>query len=632
MSSIHPLAPNEVLLRLLQTTDVHVHLLAYDYFAERDSASVGLSRTATLIKDARVEVTNSLLFDTGDFLQGNLLGDRVARYGANDLEIHPAISAMNALRYDAATLGNHEFGFGLDFLLDTLVSARFPLVLANVARKLGPVPSQDQAFLNPYRIVEKQVFDASMTLQKIRVGYIGFVPPQSAVWDRHNVDGQLYFRDIVESAQDYVPQMKDEGADLIIALSHSGIDAAGGDPMSENASLSLAGVEGIDVVLCGHQHRRFPGLGFTGIAGVDPVAGTLHGKPAVMAGFWGSHLGLIDLVLHKTERGGWELRRHKSELRAIASDSRQSLINESVDEAPEVVHAVHDHHNKTLAYMKRSVGRTMQPLHSFFSMVASDRAMQLVARAQADFVSQALAHSDFSGLPILSAAAPFKAGGRAGPSYFTNVPEGTLTIRSLADLYLFPNSLCAVRMTGEDVADWLERVAALFQQITLGEQDQELHQPEFASYNFDHVLGITYEIDPSQPARYSPHGSVIDPDATRISKLNFQGQPIDPKQQFIVATNSFRASGGGGFKQFSPDKIELETQKASREILEDYIVRQKHIYFDPEPLWQFKSLANTSALFKTAPEAINHLSELQNRAISPAGASEDGFTLMRLSF
>lgn len=257
-------------LRLMETTDLHVAVYPYDYFADAPNDTLGLARTAALIDAVRNEAGNSMLLDNGDVIQGNPMGDYIAyEKGLKDAP-HPIIAAMNTLGYEMGTVGNHEFNYGLDFLKQALSGANFPIVCANLAvGELAADPLSDKTWLHPYRIVEKELTDGAGQKQKIKLGFIGFVPPQILTWDATHLSGKVATRDIVETAGAYVPRMKSEGADLVIALSHSGIaDDAG--PGAENASLQLASVEGIDVVFTGHQHLVFPNSkDFEGVEGAD---------------------------------------------------------------------------------------------------------------------------------------------------------------------------------------------------------------------------------------------------------------------------------------------------------------------------------------------------------------------------
>ena len=201
-------------------------------------------------------------------------------------------------------------------------------------------------------------------------------------------------------------------------------------------------------------------------------------------------------------------------------------------------HSVEQEHEETLAYVRRAVGKTDAPLYSYFALVADDPSVQIVSNAQTWYIEQMMQGTENEGLPILSAAAPFKAGGRGGPEYYTDVPAGDVAIKNVADLYLYPNTVRAVKVTGQQVKDWLERSAGMFNQIEPGAEDAQLLNPDFPSYNFDVMDGVTYQIDLSQPSKYDSEGAEVNPDASRIVDLRYQGEPVAMDQEFIVATNT----------------------------------------------------------------------------------------------
>ncbi|WP_372570785.1 bifunctional 2',3'-cyclic-nucleotide 2'-phosphodiesterase/3'-nucleotidase [Ruegeria jejuensis] len=633
--ALHPFsaraAANQAHLRLMETTDLHVHVFPYDYYADKPRDTVGLARTASIIKEIRDEATNSMLIDNGDFLQGNPMGDYIAyERGMKEGDSHPIITAMNTVGFDASTLGNHEFNYGLDFLTKSLAGAAFPVVSANVALEMGSDPTKDKTLIKPYVILEKQLTDGSGETHPIKVGLIGFVPPQVMNWDRRHLEGKVQARDIVATAQAYVPQMKEEGADIIIALSHSGIGEADHSDGMENASVPLAAVEGIDAVLTGHHHRVFPSSDYDGMAAVDVAKGTIHGKPAAMGGFWGSHLGLIDLML---ERSGneWKIVSHATEARPISKRNEDRSITALVDSQQDVLDSVQGDHDATLAYVRRAVGKTDAPLHSYFALVADDPSVQIVSIAQLWYIEQMLKGTEHEGLPILSAAAPFKAGGRGGPEYFTDVPKGDVAIKNVSDLYLYPNTARAVRVSGAQVKDWLERSAGMFNQVEAGKADQVLLNPEFPSYNFDVMDGVTYQIDLSQPSKFNPKGEVINPDANRIVNLQFNGAPVDPQAQFIIATNNYRAGGGGKFPGAMGDTIVFEGPDTNRDVIVRYIVEKGTISPRADANWSFAPLPGTSVLFDTGPKAGDYVEDVQGVTIEPAGDGPEGFARFRIA-
>jgi len=233
--------------------------------------------------------------------------------------------------------------------------------------------------------------------------------------------------------------MKEAGADVIIALSHSGIETGSRREGMENASLHLAGIDGIDALVTGHHHRVFPGPAYEAADGLDSEAGTLRGKPAVMAGFWGSHLGLIDLLLEK-QGDQWAVLSAESEARPISERVERKNVP-LVESDQTVLDAVQADHDATLAYVRRAVGKTAAPLHSYFALVADDPSVQIVSQAQMWYISDMMKGTEWEDLPVLSAAAPFKAGGRGGPEYYTDVPVGDVAIKNVSDLYLYPNTV-----------------------------------------------------------------------------------------------------------------------------------------------------------------------------------------------
>ncbi|MEL6642937.1 MAG: bifunctional 2',3'-cyclic-nucleotide 2'-phosphodiesterase/3'-nucleotidase [Pseudomonadota bacterium] len=634
LTFLHPFSAHasagQAHLRVMETTDLHVHVYPYDYYSDREVDTVGLARTAAHVADIRAEATNSLLVDNGDFLQGNPMGDYIAyERGMKEGDMHPVISAMNTLGFDASTLGNHEFNYGLDFLMKSLAGADFPVVSANVAKTLGGTPTEDDTLVPPYVILDRMLTDGAGETHPIRIGLIGFVPPQIMNWDRRHLEGNVSARDIIETAQAYIPQMREEGAEIILALSHSGIGAADATEGMENASVPLAAIDGIDGLMTGHNHLVFPSPAFDGFAAVDVATGTIHGKPATMGGFWGSHLGVVDLLL---ERDGntWRVAGHSVETRPISQRNEDRSVTALVESDSAILDAVAQDHEETLAYVRRAVGKTAAPLHSYFALVADDPSVQIVSNAQKWYVGEMLAGSEFAGLPILSAAAPFKAGGRGGPEYFTDVPVGDVAIKNVADLYLYPNTVRAVKVTGAELRDWLERSVGIFNQVEPGAGDQVLLNTEFPSYNFDVIDGVTYQVDLSQPSKFTAKGELANPDAQRIVDLTYEGQPVTDEMEFVIATNNYRASGGGSFPGAMGDSIILEAPDTNRDVIVRYIVEQGTIDPKADANWTFKPLPGTTVLFDTGPAAEQYLDDVKGVTIEPAGEGPDGFARFRI--
>ncbi|WP_246175199.1 bifunctional 2',3'-cyclic-nucleotide 2'-phosphodiesterase/3'-nucleotidase [Paracoccus limosus] len=600
-------------LRILATSDLHMHVLGYDYFLNRPSEGFGLSRVAALIAAERRCATNTLLFDNGDSLQGSPMGDFLAEPGVlGPRGIHPAIAAMNALGYDAATIGNHDFSFGLGFLRRTLEGADFPVVASNTT-------SRRRMPLLRHALLQRRMLDRAGHAHMVRIGVLGFLPPQTADWEP-DLRGEVAIGDILDAAKAQADLLRAEGADLIVALAHSGIGALEPVPKMENAATALAALPAIDVVIAGHSHRLFPGPDHPTGPGIDIAAGTLAGKPAVMPGFWGSHLGVIELELEPSGMAGRSWRP-----RALGSRVEPARSHE---EQPLVLRPAMASHHATLRHFQRRIGRSDSALSSHFVLLGRDPGLRLVAMAQRWQVRKALAGTRWRDLAILSAAAPFRAGGRGGPEHYTDVPAGPLTLRNLADLYLFPNRLCALVLTGADVADWLERSASLFRQIHPGGQDQPLLDPEFPGYNFDQIDGLEWQIDLSRPPRYAPDGRLLHQGSRRVRDLCHRGRPVQDGQLFVLATNSYRLSDSGLFAPvIRRGEVILNGIARTRDVLRRYVSHRRVVSPEARLGWRFAEMPGTSVMFQTSPAAEWRHLPMPGQ---PLGLDSGGFLTLRL--
>ena len=601
----------ELQLRLMETTDVHMNLLSHDYYQDKPTDTYGLARTISLIKAARREAPNSLLFDNGDLLQGNPLGDWVARIAPLPTgAVHPAFKVLNQLGVDAANIGNHEFNYGLAFLRQALATANFPYVNANVYLDDGvnKDPAQAKNAFTPFVILERSFKDAAGTAHTLKIGVIGFVPPQIMQWDQANLSGKVTARDILETARRFVPEMKARGAQLVIAIPHSGFERGETPRFAENSVARLAEVPGIDAILFGHSHGEFPGPFFASYPKVNLANGTINGIPAVMPGRWGDHLGVIDLTLDNAS-GGWRVTASRAALRPIFDRATRKAL---VEPDPMVASLIATEHAATLAYVRGDVTTTRAPITSYFAQVADDPSVQLVSLAQLAYVKHALEGTEFEGLPLLSAAAPFKSGGRQGWTHYTDIPAGKLSIRHVADLYVYPNTLKAVRISGEQVHEWLEMSAGQFNRITPGgaagvPTSQDLINDAFPSFNFDTIDGVSYQIDVTQPARYSPQGKLVAASAQRIVNLQYQGKPLDPNARFVVVTNNYRASGGGNFPGLDGTNIVVDSPDENREALQQYLRASATLDPSADNNWRILPVPGVSLRFLSGNGAVAHL-------------------------
>jgi 2',3'-cyclic-nucleotide 2'-phosphodiesterase/3'-nucleotidase/5'-nucleotidase len=637
-----------VKLRIMETTDIHTNLLNYDYYKDAPYEKVGLAKTATLVKEARNEVENSVLVDNGDLIQGTPLGT----YKANieplqEGEVHPVIQAMNEMDYDIATLGNHEFNYGLDYLEETYDDANFPYVNANVyVDDHDNNPNNDRNQFTPYKIVKKQVVDEKGKKHQIKVGIIGFAPPQIDEWDNAHLDGKVITKNIVETAEKFVPEIRKKGADIVVAMAHSGF--SGNKDNTEDVIYSLSEVPGIDAITFSHTHKVFPaktesaldGL-FLGadkkpLPGVDNEKGTINGVPAVQAGYGGGSLGIIDLDLKK-EKGKWSVVNSQSSTREIYQDVKdpvtgKTVTKSAVESDPKIVEAVQGVHDETVKYVNTPIGKTTDDIHSYFSLVQDDPSIQVVTNAQKWYVEDYIAQNkpELKDLPILSVGAPFKAG-RNGVDEYTEIKKGDLTIRSAGDLYLYDNTLKAIKVKGSVVKEWIEMTAGKFNTIDPNQtEEQALLNPSFQVFNFDVIDGVSYQIDVTKPAKYDPSGNVINPDSSRVVNLTYNGQPIDQNQDFIVVTNNYRAAGGGNFPGIKGSELVVDSADENRQILMDYIAEMKEITPTADDNWSIApSEGNVNVTFTTSPKAEAYIKE--GSKISFTNQTDDkGFGIFKL--
>ncbi|MDH1469958.1 bifunctional 2',3'-cyclic-nucleotide 2'-phosphodiesterase/3'-nucleotidase [Shewanella sp. GD03713] len=647
-------------LRVLETTDLHTNIMDFNYYSGKEDPTIGLARTASLIHAARKEAKNSVLVDNGDLLQGSPMGDYMAKVGLQMGDVHPAYKAMNLLDYEVGNIGNHEFNYGLDFLNKSLHGAEFPYINANVycADDNGcwnDVKKGEHLF-TPYIIKEKQIVDSEGNNQTIKIGYIGFVPPQILLWDKQNLTGKVTVEDIVATAKKYVPEMKAKGADLIIAIPHSGIGSTEnpGDPMAENATYALTYVDGINAILFGHSHSIFPDAKYADLPNTDVTKGLLNGVPAIMPGRWGDNLGVVDFKLERKD-GKWSVLSATTKARPIYDGATKTPLVE----ADAAIHdAVAAEHQGTLAFVDEPIGVAAADMYSFLTLVQDDPTVQIVSDAQIANVKAKLPEA-LKDLPVLSASAPFKAGGRHGTTsdadQYVQVDKGALTFKNAADLYLYPNTMVAVKATGAELKDWLECSANQFNQIdpTKTTPQELINWDGHPTYNFDVLDGLTYKIDVTQPSKFDRDCAVVNANANRIVDLSytdangkvFTGEEFAAKE-FIVASNNYRAFGGK-FAGTGSDHVVLELPDTNREALAAYITAQSKfnettgkyegmVNPSADYNWDFKTISTNVALdirFQTqdSDKAATFIEANKQREMTKISKDELGFAVYRIN-
>jgi 2',3'-cyclic-nucleotide 2'-phosphodiesterase/3'-nucleotidase len=602
-------------ITILATTDVHNNYLDYDYFTDAPAEQTGLVRIATAIKEFRAQDPNALLFDNGDSIQGSPFGEYLANNPPQEGELSPIMALLNAMRYDAMVLGNHEFNFGLPYLNAVIAGADFPVLGANVVTYYTRAP-----YFRPYTILARNFTDRDGNLQSLRVGVLGVLTPQITTWDGAWLKGQVRTLDGYETALRYVPEMKAAGADIVVILAHTGIQDFPRRGGEENFAYFLTEIPGVDVVITGHSHEKFPGRAFERIKGADIQQGTINGIPVVMPGSFADTLGVVNLTV-RWNREGWTRIGGSGRLVPVY-DSAARKPNFAPD--PELSSLLAPQHQAVLQYIRSPVGAgeggessggsLTEALTSFFAVIRDDYSVQIINEAQIRYAGQVLASTPYAGLPILSAAAPFKAGGRQGPRYYTNVPAGPLAIKNIADLYVYPNTVVILKLTGAEIKEWLERSAGQFNRLDPENQgDQYIQNDDFPTYLFDVIdggpsAGLTYKIDTTQPAKYNPDGSIQNPGAERIRDLRWNGAPIDPAQEFALVTNNYRAYGGGNFPGGSPGNIIVESPDESRQVILRYINENREINPRPNNNWELILPQGAGPLlFLSSPDARDKL-------------------------
>ncbi|MCB5292736.1 bifunctional metallophosphatase/5'-nucleotidase [Arthrobacter sp. SO3] len=536
-------------LTVLGTTDLHNNVFNWDYFkntpyADTAGNKIGIAQAATLIKAMRAErgAANTLTIDAGDTIQGTPLAYYFAKVNPVSATVkHPMALAMNAVGYDAVGLGNHEFNYGIPLLRTWESQLDFPLLGANVHDAV----TGRRAF-SPYVLKRVKTDNGWVT-----VGLVGLVTPGCALWDRDNVQGKLDFNGIVEEAKVVIPQLKAAGADVVIVTSHSGATPGSsyGDalPFPENASTQLAEeVPGIDAILVGHAHLEIPERFVTNKASGRQVLLTEPLK-------WGMRVSVMDLELVK-EKGQW----------TVTSAHSHLLDAKTVDADPAVVRAVQAGHEATVKYVNEVIGTCTAPLSTATACWEDSAAIDAINYVQASTIKAELANGPAAALPVLSIAAAF--------SRAVDVKAGPLTIRDVAGLYIFDNTLLSIKVTGAQVKDYLEWSAQYFKPVSgTTARAADVTNAVTATapggtpdYNYDVVYGLdaplTYEIDLAKPV------------GERITGLSYGGEALRMDQEFALAINNYRQSGGGNFPAVKTAPVLSNSQQEIRQRIIDYVV------------------------------------------------------------
>ncbi|MFE0328286.1 bifunctional metallophosphatase/5'-nucleotidase [Streptomyces sp. NPDC058960] len=530
---------------VLGTTDLHSHVFDWDYYkdaaySDKAGNSVGVARVATLIKQQREAKGEDrvLLVDAGDIIQGTSLAYYFARVDpitGKDAPKHPMAVAMNHMRYDAAALGNHEFNYGIDVLRKFESQCHFPLLGANAldAKTLRPA-------FRPYTVKCIRVPGAP----DIKVGILGLTNPGIALWDKDNVSGKMVFPGLVEQAKKYVPRLRALGCDVVFLTDHSGLDGSSsyGDelPYVENASNLVAEqVPGIDAILVGHTHVEVPS--YT-VKNEETGEEVLLSEPYC----WGYRLSVFDFEL-ELHHGRWK----------VTSKTARTLNPNTVDEDPEIKRLLEADHELVVKYVNTSVGTCTADLSAAESCWKDVPIMDFIHQVQMATVASGLSSAD-AALPLISVAAPF--------SRTADIPAGSVTIKDIAGLYIYDNTLYGKKLTGAQLKDYLEYAAKYYHQVPSGTKVDTAtltNANNFWDYMYDTAAGVDYEIDIAQP------------EGSRIKNLSYKGAPVADDQVFVVAVNNYRANGGSGYPHIASAPIAYSSTNEIRQLMIDYVTAKK---------------------------------------------------------
>ncbi|HEY6047275.1 MAG TPA: 5'-nucleotidase C-terminal domain-containing protein, partial [Pyrinomonadaceae bacterium] len=518
-------APQRAHVVILGTTDMHGRIFPIDYYTNKYD-NVGIAKVATLIKEARKNDPDLLLVDSGDTIQGTPL--EYLHNRRNNTPPDPMMLAMNALHYDAMTVGNHEYNFGLKVVEKARSEAKFPWLSANTYRT-----NTETNYHKPYIVKE---------VQGVRIGILGLTTPGIPNWEnKPNYEG-LEFRETASEAKKWVKVLREtEKVDVVVIPMHMGLEedlrtgiTNPSQVPNENAAVAIAKqVPGVDVILMGHTHRDVPSL-------------VVNGVLLTQANRWASHLARVDIYLDKDERGRWKV---------VAKSARTMPVTEKTDIDPEIAKIGEPYHKETQDWLARTIGQSSEDLTSQGCRFRDTAIIDLIQRVQLE-----------AGKADVSMAACFNPEAR--------IPKGPVTVRDIAGLYEYENTLVTLELTGQQIKDALEHSAKYFKEYQSGKSLNDLIDTRIPGYNFDMGEGVTYELDLTKPF------------GQRVRNLKFKGQPLSPAQKLRVVTNNYRVNGGGGFNMYKDAPVVYRSSEEVRELIIDWVERNKMVPTQATSNWR----------------------------------------------
>ena len=517
--------PDRVQITILSTTDLHGNINPIDYYTNKPD-NRGLAKIATLIKRLRQENPNSLLIDSGDTIQGSPLESVHGR--KHNEPPDPMMLAMNSLNYDAMTVGNHEYNFGLKVLEKARSEANFPWLSANTydVRK-------QQTHYKPYIVKE---------VAGVKIGVLGLTTPGIPNWDNPPNYAGLEFHEPVSEARKWVAVLREkEKVDVVAIAMHMGLgedlrtgEVSPGQVPHENEAIAIAQqVPGVDVIFMGHTHREVPSLYINGVL-------------LTQANFWGKHLARADLYLQKNATGGW---------RVYAKSARTLPVDDRVEPDPDMVKLAQPYDNETQEWLARVIGQSSEELTAKDARFRDTAILDLIQKVQLE-----------AGKADVSMVASFNSEAR--------IAKGPVSVRDIAGLYVYENTLVVLEVTGQQLKDALEHSAKYFKTYVPGKPASDLVDEKIPAYNFDIAEGVTYDLDISKPV------------GQRIQNLRFRGQPLSPTRKLRLATNNYRVNGGGGYTMYKNAPVVYRSSEEIRELIIDWVERNKTVPVKPDNNWR----------------------------------------------
>ena len=532
IGSSHPRTAGRAWLTVLSTTDLHGNLLPIDYYTDAPEAR-GLAKVATLVRQARKEnPAGTLLLDSGDVIQGSPL--EYVHNTINNAPPDPMMRAMSALGFDAMAVGNHEYNYGLKVLEKARSEAVFPWLSANTYKA-----GTNENFHRPYLLKE---------INGVRVGVLGLTTAGIPSWENPGNYAGLEFREPVREATKWVSVLRaQERADVVIVAMHMGMEAdlrtgipTPGQVPHENAALEIAKqVPGVDLILMGHTHREVPGV-------------VTNGVLLAQANLWGRHLARADLYLEQDDSGRWHV---------VARQSRTIPVTSQTETDAEIASIAASYDRETRDWLTRVIGESDAELTAADARVRDTAILDLVQRVQLE-----AGHAD------VSMVASFNPQAR--------MPKGPVSVRDIAGLYVYDNTLVVLDVAGGQLKDALEHSARFFKDFVPGRTPAELVDERIPDYNFDVAEGVTYDLDISRPQ------------GQRIVNLRFRGQPVTPTQKFRLATNNYRVNGGGGYVMYRGAPELFRSSQEIREMIIEWVERHHQIPIEPTNNWRIVTSRN----------------------------------------